>query len=207
MTDQSPYQQLGVTEDASFEEIQSARQRLTDKYSGDRQQVETIEAAYDAVLMDRLRLRQEGKIKVPEGIRFPERVAQTPPTSAGSFTSQTPQWLQQLIDTPSQADILLPMGAFGILFLLSAYSPSDTGRLQLALAVGFVTSVYFLNRKERKFGRSVLLTLGGLFVGLLAGGLLGGGLASVELIDTAFSEQFAAMVTFFILWLVSSFLH
>lgn len=208
MTDRSPYEQLGVTEDASFEEIQSARKRLTDKYSGDRQQVETIEAAYDAVLMERLRLRQEGKIKVPEGIRFPEKLAQAP-AKAPNTTTNWPLWLEQLIDTPSQADILLPMGVFLVLIVFSASTPeADTAVwLQLALAVGFLATVYFLNRKERKLGRSVLLTLGGLFVGLLAGGLLGSGLASVQLIDAAFSEQFAALVTFFILWLVSSFLR
>jgi hypothetical protein len=77
MSEQSPYEQLGVTIDASFDEIQEARDRLTDQHSGERQVVESIEAAYDAILMDRLRMRQEGKIKVPERIRFPER--QAPP--------------------------------------------------------------------------------------------------------------------------------
>lgn len=207
MTDQSPYEQLGVSPDASFEEIQSARKRLTDKYSGDRLSVETIEAAYDAVLMERLRLRQEGKIKVPEGIRFPEKLKKAP-TSAPSPTNK-PLWLEQLIDTPSQADILLPMGVFLVLIVFSASTvdAEQTVGLQLALAVGFSATVYFLNRKEGKFGRSVLLTLGGLFVGLLVGGLLYTGLESLAMVDRGFSNQFAALVTFFILWLVSSFLR
>jgi hypothetical protein len=207
VTDQSPYEKLGVSPDASFEEIQSARKRLTDKYSGDRLSVETIEAAYDAVLMERLRLRQEGKIKVPEGIRFPEKLKKAP--SAAPSSTNKPLWLEQLIDTPSQADILLPMGVFGLLMIFSASTGSaeQTGGLQLALAVGFLAAVYFLNRKERKLGRSVLLTLGGLFVGLLVGGLLYTGLESLAIIDRGFSNQFAAGVTFFVLWLVSSFLR
>jgi DnaJ-class molecular chaperone with C-terminal Zn finger domain len=73
MSNQSHYQQLGITEDASFEEIQAAKERLKQKNSNDQKVIENIEAAYDAILMDRLRLRQEGKIKVPERIRFPER--------------------------------------------------------------------------------------------------------------------------------------
>jgi hypothetical protein len=34
-----------------FDEIQEARDRLTDQHSGERQVVESIEAAYDAILM------------------------------------------------------------------------------------------------------------------------------------------------------------
>ena len=72
MIEQNPYEQLGVTEGSSFEEIQAAKKRICDANNNDPKLVESIEAAYDAVIMDRLRLRQEGKIKVPERIRFPE---------------------------------------------------------------------------------------------------------------------------------------
>ena len=74
MSEQNPYEQLGVTEESSFEEIQEAKQRLVQQYQNDSKIVESIEAAYDSVLMDRLRMRQEGRIKVPDRIRFPERL-------------------------------------------------------------------------------------------------------------------------------------
>jgi len=64
MSEQNPYEQLGVTEESSFEEIQEAKQRLVQQYQNDSKIVELIEAAYDSVLMDRLRMRQEGRIKV-----------------------------------------------------------------------------------------------------------------------------------------------
>lgn len=210
MTDKSPYEQLGLSEDASFEEIQEARKLLTTQYSGDRQQVESIEAAYDAVLMDRLRLRQEGKIKVPEGIRFPERIAPPQPVSASESTKVKLQWLQPFLDTPSRSDILWPMGVFlaGVFIVLIGDRIDQTSdnpiSLQLALAIAVGSSIYFLNRKEGKFGRSVLLALGGLFGGLILGTLLGNLLPTFNLLDT---DQFAALVTFFILWLVSSFLR
>ncbi len=53
MSDQNNYEKLGVTEDATFDEIQDARSRLLQQYSGDRKHLETIEAAYDAILMER----------------------------------------------------------------------------------------------------------------------------------------------------------
>ncbi len=99
MSSQNPYEQLGVTEASSFDEIQDARNRLFAEYEGDRKQLESIEAAYDAVLMDRLRLRQEGKIKVPDRIRFPEKMVQPAPAPAPSPVSNGPSWLQRLIDT------------------------------------------------------------------------------------------------------------
>ncbi|MBD3880287.1 CPP1-like family protein [Phormidium tenue FACHB-886] len=201
MSDKSSYERLGVNEEASFDEIQEAKARLVKQHSGDRKQIEAIEAAYDAVLMDRLRLRQEGKIKVPDRIRFPERLVDPPPEYTPAPTKQTPDWLQRLIDTPSRNDILLPAGLFLAASLLSVSSPS----LALALGVGF--SLYFLNRKEHKFGRAFLLTLIGLVVGVVLGlqisTLIAPQLATVPLAP----ESFAAVVTFVILWVVSSFLR
>ncbi|MCJ8282426.1 MAG: CPP1-like family protein, partial [Rivularia sp. ALOHA_DT_140] len=94
MSDQNPYEKLGVSEDASFEEIQDTRDRLVEQYSSDGQRLEMIEAAYDAVLMDRLRMRQEGKIKVHERIRIPERREQVAPDLAPVPKKQSPPWLQ-----------------------------------------------------------------------------------------------------------------
>ena len=79
MSEQSPYEKLGVSETASFEEIQAAKNRLTQEYSNDVKTVEDIEAAYDSIIMERLKLRQEGRIKVPDRIRFAERQRETPP--------------------------------------------------------------------------------------------------------------------------------
>jgi Protein CHAPERONE-LIKE PROTEIN OF POR1-like len=200
MSDRTPYEQLGVGEDASFDEIQEARNRLFEEHSGDRQLLEKIEAAYDAVLMDRLRLRQQGKIKVPERIRFPERITlETPSTVTPVVSDRTPGWLKNAIDTPGQADILLPAGIFLGLSLLSLTAPS------IALAIGFGVSLYFLNRKENRFGRAVLFTLASLIVGLLLGGQLAA-LIQPQLGVSLTIETLAAWIAFFILWLTDSFL-
>ena len=63
MSDQTPYEKLGVTKDATFDEIQDARNHLLQQYDGDLKRSETVEAAYDAILMERLRMRQDGKIR------------------------------------------------------------------------------------------------------------------------------------------------
>ena len=202
MSEPTPYQLLEVDEDASFDEVQEARTRLAEQYSGDMKRLELIEAAYDAILMDRLRQRQEGKIKVPERIRFPERLSPAPTSFTPSPPSGSPAWLQRLIDTPSRSAILWPAGIYTGLAGLSVY-PAANDSLQWTLALGVGSCLYFLNRKEQKFGRAVLLTVLCLVIGLLLGSLL------ASLVNPAFitTEKFIALFTFLTLWLVSSFLR
>jgi hypothetical protein len=208
MSDQNPYEKLGVSEDASFDEIQDARNRLFEQYIGDAKRLEVIEAAYDAILMERLRMRQEGKIKVPERIRFPELRVQSLPKESPTPREQSPAWLQRMLDQPSPADILLPGACYLGLSAASVFYPATGDQvLQLALVVGVGISIYFLNRKEGKFGRAVLFTLIGLIIGLIIGGLV----ANWLLLQVPFigltTNQFSTVLTFILLWLISSFLR
>ena len=58
MSDKNSYELLGITEASTFEEIQEARDRLVHQYIEEPKQQAAVEAAYDAILMERLRLRQ-----------------------------------------------------------------------------------------------------------------------------------------------------
>lgn len=208
MSEQSPYDKLGVTEEATFDEIQEARTRLVKQCSDDPQLLEAVETAYDAILMERLRLRQEGKIKVPEGIRFAENIALSPPKATPAPAKQSPSWLQELRDTPSSTEILLSGTLFlGLSCISVFYTAAGTQILQLLLVVGVGFSLYFINRKEQKFGRAVLLSAIGLVIGLIGGGLLGSLLqpqiASIHLTV----EQFSTVFTFILLWIITSFMR
>ena len=208
MSEQNPYERLGVPEDASFDEIQDARNRLMMECESDRKQRELIEAAYDAVLMDRLRLRQEGKIKVPDRIRFPEQLAQPVPNFAVPATAGTPAWLQRWIDTPSREDILQPAVLFLVLSGVIMIFPGSNGSsTQVALAIGIIASLYFLTRKENKFGRALLLTLIGLVLGLVAGWLVTASAAGILNGLTIPPLTISAVIAMFVLWLVNSFLR
>lgn len=203
MNNQNSYETLGLTEGSSFDEIQAARDRLLQECEGDRQQTEAIETAYDEILMERLRLRQEGKIKVPDRIRFAENTSEPPPAAPSPPSIPRPDWLTNLADTPTREDILWPALAYALLAALGLYgSPS----LALALAAG--GSVYFLNRKENRFWRSVLISLLGLVVGIGLG-LSVGQLLIPQGVDLAWatSDAIATLTTCFVLWLVSSFLR
>ncbi|OBQ03641.1 MAG: molecular chaperone DnaJ [Anabaena sp. LE011-02] len=207
MSDQSPYEKLGVSEDASFDEIQDVRNRLLEQHGGEGNVREVIEAAYDAILMERLRMRQEGKIKVPERIRFPEKRFPSSPQTSQTLGQQSPAWLKRSIDKPKLTDVLLPGAWYLGLSATSVLYPGGSGQvLQLSLVVGVAIGVYFLNRKEGKFGRAVLFTLVSLIAGLIAGGLLAGLILPLPLI-TLTANQFSTLLTFILMWLVSSFLR
>lgn len=204
MRDRNPYEKLEVPEGATFEEIQSARTRLLEASAGDEKQRLEIEAAYDSVLMERLKMRQEGKIPVPDRIRFPEKLAQASPSAMPSLPKSSPEWLTNLVDTPGKIDIALPTGVQLLLGGLVVLSPTDAV-LQLAMAVSVGSALYFLYRKEKKLGKAVLLSLGGLLLGFAIGAVLESFLA-VYLPVQLGAEVFVSLVTFVILWLVSSFL-
>ena len=208
MSEQNPYEKLGVTEESTFDEIQGARSRLLHQHSTDIKASELIEAAYDAILMERLRMRQEGKIKVPEGIRFAERLSQSPPKESQALAKKPPAWLQRLIDKPSLKEVMLPGGLFlGLSGISVFYRAGGAQVLQLALVVGVGLSLYFLNRKEGKFGRAVLLTVLGLIIGLIVGGLISSLLLPQISMAALTAEQFSTVLTFFLLWLISSLLR
>ncbi|MBR8830845.1 MAG: hypothetical protein N5P05_000231 [Chroococcopsis gigantea SAG 12.99] len=208
MSEQSPYEQLGVTEESSFEEIQEAKQRLLQQYENDVKITEAIEAAYDAVIMDRLRLRQEGKIKVPDRIRFPERSPAPKPESKPLISNQSPGWLRGLIDTPSARDIGIPAAVFGSLGAASLVIPDRAGSLSpLLLSLGVFAAIYFLNRKEKRFGRSVLLTFLSLVLGVALGAGVGSVVKSAGVAIPVSGQQLYALITFLLFWVSSSFLR
>ncbi|MEM1367686.1 MAG: CPP1-like family protein [Cyanobacteria bacterium P01_H01_bin.15] len=207
MTTLNPYEQLGISEGASFEEVQVAKQRLTQTHKDDQKLVQRIESAYDSIIMERLRLRQEGKIKVPDRIRFPERAPVEVSKSVPNVVSTPPNWLQGFLDTPTRNDLLYPTGIFVGLALLTLLNQDiEESTVSLLVALGFGAALFFLNRKEKRFGRSLLLTLSGLIASVaLTSGLLSllGANAGLSLSET----QFVALVAFVVFWLESCFLR
>ncbi|MFK8183670.1 MAG: CPP1-like family protein [Phormidesmis sp.] len=207
------YETLGLTEASSFEEVQSARKRLVADYEDSPQKKETVEAAYDAILMERLRLRQEGKIKVPDRIRFAEKQAK--PTVSSSPGIGLPegggsQWFSDLIDQPeSSSELLWPSIVFGALAGISwlVASPDSLGA-STALGIGMMCAIYFLNKKTRKLWRSLGLTSAALFVGLGLGLIVVQVLSSQgTTLDDAQVSSLATSITLLVLWFVTGFLR
>lgn len=208
----SYYETLGLNDASSFEEVQAAREQLLVENEGDPQRKEVIEAAYDAILMERLKMRQEGKIKVPDRIRFAEKKAEESlkaKQEQAAAKKQPPTWIQDWVDTPSRDDILWPSVIFLGLAIASWFlGAGPSSGLSAVLGFTVAISVYFLNRKEKRFWRSILLSMLGLLAGLLLGYVIGL-LLSQQGLQLA-GGQLAAIATIsacIVLWFVCSFLR
>ena len=75
-----PYVRLGIPPDAPFDQVQEARAaRLAEIGEDDPLARSRLEAAYDAVLMDRLKERQQGRVSTAARTAS-QREQVTPPT-------------------------------------------------------------------------------------------------------------------------------
>ncbi len=206
MSEKTPYEKLGVSETAPFEEIQKAKDHLSQKHSDSFETIESIESAYDAIVMERLKLRQEGKVNVPDNIRFAEHQREVSSNFLVSNVKNIFHWVQQFIDIPSFNDILLKTGIFLALSLLVGFLRPQSSLTPLFLALGVFVNIYFLNKKENKFNRALLITLTMLSLGMIIGGSI------IQLFydpntTREFSQSLVSIIVFFIFWLSSSFLH
>ncbi|OUC12321.1 MAG: hypothetical protein B0A82_22860 [Alkalinema sp. CACIAM 70d] len=204
MSEQSPYEKLGVAEGATFEEIQATRTRLLQEYADEPQKVAQVEAAYDAVLMQRLKLRQEGKIAVPDGIRFAEQAPPSVQQKTAAVVKESGQWFQSILGQTGQWSWVLPAIVYVGLGAWVGLMPQPQV-IQLAMMLATGSGLYFLYRKERRLGRSVLWSFGGLIGGFVMGTLSYTLLKS--LIPGLPNDTIViSWMTFLVLWGISSFL-
>ena len=181
----SPYERLGIGPEASFDAVQAAKQQRLEEVGDDPQARARIEAAYDAVLMDRLKERQQGKVS-SAALNASEREAARPsvkvPPARPSLASlpslpslPKPSWSVPSLSLPTLGlahgpQRWLPLAAGVVMLGLLLVLPASNAELVLALAT--VLSVVSLQRRTSRLlpaaGWSVLL----LSVGLLLGGLM-----------------------------------
>ncbi|MFQ6539163.1 MULTISPECIES: CPP1-like family protein [Aphanothece] len=175
-----PYERLGITPEASFEEVQAAKQaRLAD--AGDDPLARSrVEAAYDALLMERLKQRQAGKVSTAARTASArEQLAPPPPRLALPALPQLPmpKVAAPAIGMPHFAlaegqDLALTLGGFGLLLGLLLLLPNASVELILALTTALC--VVCLQRRRRRFLAAVGWGFAALTVGLILGGLVAG---------------------------------
>jgi Protein CHAPERONE-LIKE PROTEIN OF POR1-like len=206
MSEPTPYEKLGVNDEASFEEVRDARDRLLRENEGDESQQEIIEVAYDAILMDRLRARKEGKIAVPDRIRYPERLSATiPATLQNNSQRRAPSWLSRLLDSPSQKDIYISLGIFAGLSAVSFFAPAIATTW---LSFGLIASLILLTRKESRFGRALLISLSGITTGVILATLTSQILVMSRLVGNSyFPSPIQTVIILLVMWLHACFLR
>jgi hypothetical protein len=181
-----PYQRLGVAPDASFDTVQAAKVARLEEVGDDPMARSRIEAAYDAVLMDRLKERQQGRVSSAARTASQREQATPPPTRpALSALPSLPQLPPSRIPRPnfslprlqlaSGRELWFPLAADGVLLVLLVLLPAAAPELLAALATG--VTLLNLQRRHGRFLAAVGWCFALLCVGLVVGGLLVGGLA------------------------------
>ena len=170
----SPYDRLGIAADAGFEAVQEAKQLRLSEVGDDPQARARIEAAYDAVLMERLKERQQGRVS-SAAFTASQREAIRPVAATPARPTLPPLPKIASLPRPTVAlaegrDRWLPLAVTAGLLGLLLLAPAGTAELVLALGT-LLTTVALQRRGSRLLaaaGWSVLL----LCLGLLLGGLL-----------------------------------
>jgi hypothetical protein len=217
---EDPYTRLGLCQDATFEQVQAAKARCIAEVDGDDQARARVEAAYDAVLMARLRGRQQGQVSPAaatasqreEGVgsasltgpSFPgtsvlQKLRTNLPDPSQSLASLTPQW--SLVEGQGRL-VRVIAGIVGLGLLLVSVAS-----VQLVLALACIG--VFLSQVRR--GRRPLASLGWTLLALLVG-LVVGSLFTTALSPTALQQlsitpaQIQALPAAVLLWLAALFL-
>lgn len=176
-----PYHRLGIDHSASFEAVQQARDRRLEEAGDDPLARATVEAAYDAVLMDRLKERQQGKVSSAarsasqreQGATSTGRLAL--PSLPPGPSLPTPRLSVSaprlpVLSLAEGRERWFPFTALGTLLILLIVVPAAPADLLLALATA--ATVLNLQRRHGRFLAAIGWSLLLLIVGLLIGRLL-----------------------------------
>lgn len=142
------YRQLGITEDATYDEIMDAFMELSETYSDDTRRLGSLEAAKEKILDARLRQRMAGTGGPGVDRRDPfadKKVVRTPPWQVANA------WRKKLILVPSPKYALQVFALLGGLSLASWISPSVAGTGTIVNLVGGMGFMY--NRGEAEVPR------------------------------------------------------
>ncbi|CAN4088295.1 unnamed protein product [Withania somnifera] len=189
-----PYKRLGISHDASEEEVWSSRNFLLNQYANHERSAESIEAAFEKILMASFIKRKKTKINLKT--RLKKQVEESPP------------WVQNLlsfVELPPPVIIMRRLFLFGFMACWSLMNSAETGpAFQVALSFG--ACVYFLNDKTKSLGRAALIGFGGLVAGWFCGSLLVPMIPTFLLQPTWSLELLTSLFIYLFLFLSCTFL-
>ena len=180
-----PYEQLGITADATFEQVQAAKQNCLNQIKADDALGRArVEAAYDSVLMQRLKERQLGQLTGAAATASKREAASNAAPAAPALPrlavlQNLPrpklQWQQPSMKLAEEKQLWWPLAGHGLLLLLLLVVGNQLGTPELLLALASLLTIGALQRRRSRLFAAVGLTIAALAIGLLIGSLISAG--------------------------------
>lgn len=189
-----PYKRLGVGCDASEEEIWGSRNFLLQQYSGNEQSEESIEAAFEKILMASFQHRKKTKINLKSKLK--KKVEESPP------------WVQNLlsfVELPPTDVIFRRLFLFAFMAGWSIMNSAEGGPA-FQVAVSLAACIYFLNEKTKSLARACTIGFGALVTGWICGSVMVPNIPALLLHPTWSLELLTSLVVYFAFFLACTFL-
>ncbi|KAK9145423.1 hypothetical protein Sjap_005326 [Stephania japonica] len=189
-----PYKRLGISPDASEEEIWGSRNFLLQQYAGHERSEESIEAAFENILINSYVKRKKTKFNLKT--RLKKKV------------EESPSWVKNLLDfveLPPTVIILRRLFLFGFMAAWSIMNSADGGPA-FQVAVSLAACIYFLNDKTKSLARASIIGFGALVGGWICGSVFVPMIPTVLLRPTWTLELLTSLVAYTFLFLACTFL-
>nr|GMC67760.1 protein CHAPERONE-LIKE PROTEIN OF POR1, chloroplastic [Ipomoea batatas] len=187
-----PYKRLGISREASEEEIQSARNFLIQRYAGHKPSVDAIESAHDKIIMQKFHERKNPKINIKKKVR---EVTQ----------SKAVQLVASRFREPATSFVMKTSIAFIVLGAITVLFPTDEGPT-LQVAISLITTVYFIYDRLKTKLRAFLYGVGAFIFSWLLGTFLMVSVIPPILKGPRSLEVTTSLITYVLLWVSSTYL-
>lgn len=189
-----PYKRLGISREASEEEIQAARNFLVQKYAGHKPSIDAIESAHDKIIMQKFYERRNPKIDIKKKVR---EVRQ----------SRVMQAIMSRFQTPSTKIIIKTSVAFLVIGVLTVLFPTEEGPT-LQVAISLIATMYFIHERLKSKIRAFLYGAGAfIFSWLLGTFLMVAVIPPIPILKGLRSfEVTTSLITYVLLWVSSTYL-
>ncbi|XVE82523.1 hypothetical protein DITRI_Ditri16bG0011700 [Diplodiscus trichospermus] len=189
-----PYKRLGISREASEDEIQAARNFLISKYGAHKPSVDAIEAAHDKIIMQKFYERKNPKIDINKKVREVKQ-------------SRVVQAVTSRFQTPATKFIVKTSLAFIVIGVLTVLFPTEEGpTLQVALSL--IATFYFIHDRLKSKIRALLYGAGAFILSWLVGTfLMVSVIPPVPILKGPRSfEVLTSLITYVLLWVSSTYL-
>ncbi|KAK1360493.1 protein CHAPERONE-LIKE PROTEIN OF POR1, chloroplastic-like [Heracleum sosnowskyi] len=188
-----PYKRLGISKEASEDEIQGARNFLVQRYIGHKPSIDAIESAHDKIIMQQFYDRKNPKINIKKKVR---EVTQSKVMLA--ITSR--------FRTPSSNFIVKTSIAFVILGALTVLFPTEEGPT-LQVAISLIATMYFIHDRLKNKLRAFLYGAGTFILSWLVGTFLMVSVIPPIIKGRRSLEVTTSLISYVLLWVSSTYLR